>query len=53
MAVQTGKTGINVWHDDKTGESTFTLLSRSKFAEKTTWNNEVVDFLLSLQETDS
>ena len=50
MAVETGETGINVWLDDETGESTFTLLSRSKFAAKTTWNNEVIDFLLSLQE---
>ena len=50
MVVETGETGINVWLDDETGESTFTLLSRSKFAAKTTWNNEVIDFLLSLQE---
>jgi hypothetical protein len=34
MAVQTGETCIKVWLDDETGESTFTLHSRSKFVEK-------------------
>ena len=50
MVVQTGETGIRVWLDEDTGQPTFSLLTRSKYAAKTKWNIPLVQFLIDLQD---
>lgn len=48
--ISTGETGIRVFWDEKDGEASFTMASRSKFWAATTWNTDVVVFLLELQD---
>lgn len=50
IVVQTGETGIRVWIDEDTGNPTFSLLTRSKYAAKTRWNIPLVKFLIALQD---
>ena len=47
--IWTGETGIRV-HVDEEGQPGFRLLTRSKFAHKTRWNSDVIEFLLALQD---
>ena len=47
--IWTGETGIKVHHEEN-GEPGFRLLTRSKFAEKTSWNVALLDFLVTLQD---
>ena len=47
--VKTGESEILVFTDPETGEGQFSMVTRSKFAEKTRWNTEVIDFLIGLQ----
>lgn len=46
----TGEARIEVYYDDETGDIQFEMVSRSKFAWKTTWDRNLIDFLLALQE---
>ena len=41
---------IKVGWDQETGDSTFAMVSKSKFNTKTRMNNELVDFLCALQD---
>ena len=45
----TGETGIKVYWDED-GEPSFKLLTRSKFAAKTSWTVATIEFLLGLQD---
>ena len=47
--ISTGEAGIQVFWDEN-GESSFQLLTRSRFRSKTTWNSQVIQFLLGLQD---
>ena len=47
--IHTGEAGIQVFWDEN-GESSYQLLSRSRFSSKTRWNTEVIDFLLTVQD---
>lgn len=49
-AISTGETGIKVFLDEKDGEPSFSMETRSKFWEATTWNTDIVVFLLELQD---
>jgi hypothetical protein len=49
-APTTGDAQIKVFEDDKTGQACFNICNKSKFVDKTTWNADVVEFLIGLQE---
>ena len=46
----TGDARIKVFEDDETGQACFDICTKSKFVDKTTWNADVVEFLIGLQE---
>ena len=48
--ISTGETGIKVFWDEKDGEPSFSMETRSKFWAATTWNTDIVTFLLELQD---
>ena len=48
--ISTGEARIKVHMDEDTNEPAFWMASRSKFAAKTKWNAQVIDFLLALQD---
>ena len=49
VRVQTGETGIVVWLDEETNTGMFCMRTRSKSAVGTTWNPDVVLYLIELQ----
>ena len=48
--ILTDDTQIRVYRDEETGESTFRLLTKSKWADQTVINMQLLDFLVELQE---
>jgi hypothetical protein len=49
IIVKTGDTKIQVFRDEDDGSANYKLLTRSKNADKTSWNASLVEFLVELQ----